>query len=114
MDTVSIPRTTFGEWLRQRREEQHLPLRKIAALLDVDTSIVAKMEKGTRQPTRAHLQILADTFGEPFDDVLVRHLSDQVAYQLADETCADAVLRAAEEKIKYLRQKNLVQGKLGF
>jgi HTH-type transcriptional regulator, competence development regulator len=105
---------TFGEWLRQQRDAQQWPLRRVAALLDVDTSIVAKFEKGTRQPTRDHLVRLAEIFGQPLDDLLVLYLSDRVAYELADEACSDAVLRVAEEKIKYLRQRNAVQGELEF
>ncbi len=119
MDKPTIPprppgQTSFGEWLRQQRDAREWPLRRVAALLDVDQSIVAKFEKGVRQPNRTHLARLAEIFEQPLDDLLVLYLSDRVAYELADEACADAVLRVAEEKIKYLRQKNAVQGELEF
>ena len=42
------------------------------------------------------------------------YLSDRVAYELADESCSDAVLQAADEKIKYLRSKNMKHGDLEF
>ncbi|RCR71491.1 helix-turn-helix domain-containing protein [Larkinella punicea] len=114
MDKTVNSRRTLGEWMRQCREARQLPLRKVAAHLDVDTSIVAKMEKGQRHPNRIHLQRLAELFDEPFDDVLVLYLSDRVAYELASERCSDDVLRVAEEKIKYLRSKNVKQGELEF
>ncbi|GAB4047325.1 helix-turn-helix domain-containing protein [Spirosoma litoris] len=114
MDKTSIGRNTFSDWLRQCRERADWPLRKVAAQLDIDTSIVAKIEKGQRKATRVQVEQLAALFNEPFEDVLVLYLSDQVAYELADEACSDAVLRAAEEKIKYLRAKNAVQGELDF
>jgi len=37
--------TSFGEYIHQLREERNLPLRKIAAELDIDTSTLSKIEK---------------------------------------------------------------------
>jgi transcriptional regulator with XRE-family HTH domain len=35
---------SFGEYIRKAREEKGLPLRRIAAALDIDTSILSKIE----------------------------------------------------------------------
>ena len=40
---------TIGEKLRHIREEKELPLRKVAALLDIDVAILSKMERGGTQ-----------------------------------------------------------------
>lgn len=114
MDTTNPARSTFGEWLRQHREARNWPMRKVAALLDVDVSIVSRLEKGHRQPQRNYVEKLAAIFEEDAGALLVLYLSDRVAYELADESCSDAVLKAAEEKIKYLRSKNMKQGELKF
>ncbi len=114
MDINNPARSTFGEWLRQHREARNWPLRKVAALLDVDTSIISRLEKGHRQPQRDYVQKLATIFEEDAGALLVLFLSDRVAYELADESCSDEVLRAAEEKIKYLRAKNVKQVELEF
>ena len=114
MDTTNPARSTFGEWLRQHREARNWPLRKVAALLDVDVSIISRLEKGHRQPQRNYVEKLAAIFEEDAGALLVLYLSDRVAYELADESCSDAVLKAAEEKIKYLRSKNVKQGELKF
>jgi len=37
---------TIGEKLRQLREQNNLPLRKVAALVDIDTAVLSKMERG--------------------------------------------------------------------
>ena len=42
--------TSFGERIRQLREEQNLPQRKVAALLDIDSSLLAKYERNERRP----------------------------------------------------------------
>ncbi|MCU0340693.1 MAG: helix-turn-helix domain-containing protein [Spirosomaceae bacterium] len=114
MPTQVFDTLTFGEWLRTQREAHDMPLRRVAAHLDVDTSIVAKMEKNQRPATKQHLQQLAALFEADFESLLVMYLSDRVAYDLLDETCSEAVLQVAEQKIKYLRQKNVVQGKIEF
>lgn len=52
---------SFGEYLRNRREELGLPLRKVAAELDIDTSILSKIERSERVATKEMLPTLAKT-----------------------------------------------------
>ena len=49
----------FGEYLRSKREQLGLPLRKVAAALDIDTSILSKIERNERRATIEMLPILA-------------------------------------------------------
>lgn len=114
MDKATYHQQTFGEWMRHHRLRIEWPLRKVGAHLDLDTSTVAKIEKGQRVATREQVGKLAELFDEPYDEVLVLYLADRVAEELADEACADDVLRVAEEKIKYLRAKSARQGELEF
>jgi transcriptional regulator with XRE-family HTH domain len=51
----------FGEYLRNRREQLGLPLRKVAAELDIDTSILSKIERNERVATKEMLPTLAKT-----------------------------------------------------
>ncbi len=50
---------SFGEYLRNRREQLGLPLRKVAAELDIDTSILSKIERSERVATKEMLPKLA-------------------------------------------------------
>ena len=52
---------TFGEYLRSKREQLGLPLRKVAAELDIDTSILSKIERNERTATVEMLPTLAGT-----------------------------------------------------
>jgi transcriptional regulator with XRE-family HTH domain len=52
---------SFGEYLRSRREQLGLPLRKVAAELDIDTSILSKIERNERVATKEMLPTLAKT-----------------------------------------------------
>jgi transcriptional regulator with XRE-family HTH domain len=109
-----IPHETFGTLILHYREEKNLPLRKVAAVLDTDTSTLSKMEKNLRNPNREHIEKLAVLFGLNTEELLLAFLSDHVAYQLAQKPISEQVLRVAEEKIKYICSKNAVQGILGF
>ncbi len=101
---------SFGEHIRALRENQGLPLRKVAAVLDIDPSTLSKIERGERSANKDMLPILADMFNESIEDLGLILMSDKVAYDLLDEENSDQILKVAEEKIKYLKTKNLRQG----
>lgn len=105
---------SFGDHIRKLREESGLPLRKVAAVLDIDPSTLSKIERGERSANKEMLPILADLFNESEETLGLILLSDKVAYDLRDEENPNAILKVAEEKIKYLKNKNLHQGKLDF
>lgn len=50
---------SFGEYLRNKREKLGLPLRKVAAELDIDTSILSKIERNERTAAKEMLPILS-------------------------------------------------------
>ena len=52
---------TFGEYIRRLREQRKLPLRKVAAALDIDTSILSKIERNEREAIKEMLPVLANT-----------------------------------------------------
>ena len=52
---------SFGEYLQNRRDQLGLPLRKIAAELDIDTSILSKIESIKRVATKEILATLPKT-----------------------------------------------------
>lgn len=101
---------SFGEHIRALRENQGLPLRKVAAVLDIDPSTLSKIERGERSANKDMLPILADMFNESIEDLGLILMSDKVAYDLLDEENSDQILKVVEEKIKYLKTKNLRQG----
>jgi len=96
----------LGEYIRQLREQAEMPLRKLAALLDIDQSTLSKLERGERPVSRQMLPIIAKTFNVDEKELVIQFMSKQVAYQLADEKYAKDILIAAEQEIKYLTRKN--------
>lgn len=97
---------TFGDTLKKLREEKQLTLREVAKELDIDTSMLGKIEKGNRNPSKKFITKTAKFFEVSERDLKIAFLSDTVAYQVLDrEDYANEILRVAEKKIKYKKAK---------
>jgi transcriptional regulator with XRE-family HTH domain len=93
---------SIGEQIRELREHQGLPLRKVAAELDIDQSILSKIERGERKATKEQIIQIAQIFSVDEKELLINYLSDRVLYDLKDEDYAKDALKVAEMKIKYM------------
>lgn len=102
MKSISIQ--TTGEIIRHLREKKELPLRKIAALLDIDTSFYSKIERNERKATKEQIHKLENFFALEKNHLLIPYLSEKIYYELYEEDCANEVLKVAEERVKYRNQ----------
>ena len=93
---------SLGDTIRKLREDKELPLRTVAAFLDIDQAILSKIERGHRKPTREQVVKLAGYFKVKENDLLVEWLSDKLVYEVEDEDMALKALQVAEEKVKYI------------
>jgi transcriptional regulator with XRE-family HTH domain len=100
MTKNNIP--SFGEYLRGLRISAGLPLRKVAAGLDIDPSLLAKIERDERKPGRELIRCIAKLFNQDEHKLFVAYLSDQIAYQVLDEEDGIEVLKVAEMKVRYM------------
>lgn len=103
---IFIKMESLGETIKKLREQKELPLRTVAAFLDIDQAILSKVERGQRKPNREQVIKLAKYFKVNEDDLLVAWLSDKLVYELEDEALALKAMQVAEEKIQYNRKKN--------
>jgi len=104
----------FGEKIKDLRLGRNLPLRKVAAFLDIDTSILSKIERGEREANREMVTKAAEFFNINEEEFLTNFFSDQVAKIIYKENNCNNILKVAEEKIKYFKTKSLKQGNLKF
>jgi len=107
-------RESFGEYIKKLREEHKLPLRKVASVLDLDPSTLSKIERGERTANKEMLPPLAKLFSKNEKELGLILFSDKVAYQLMEEENPNEILKIAEEKIQYLKNKNVKQGSLNL
>lgn len=100
--------TSFGEQIRGLRETSGLPIRKIAAQLDIDPSLLGKIERNERPPTKELISKIAKIFKQDEKILTNQFLSDQIAYKILEEESDLSILKVAEEKVNYLKAKQNV------
>ncbi|KAB2868086.1 MAG: helix-turn-helix transcriptional regulator [Clostridiaceae bacterium] len=94
---------TIGQIIRNKRESLGLLLRQVAASLDIDPAILSKIERNERRPNKELILKLSETLDIDKEELLAQYISDKIAYDIADENCADRVLKLAEKKVQYLK-----------
>lgn len=100
---IAKKHTSFGELLRSFREETGQTLKTVAENLEMDTSLLAKIERNERQPTKNIINQVADYFQVDKKELQLEFLSDQIAYKILDEDADLEILKVAEEKVLYLK-----------
>ena len=103
---------SLGNIIRQLREDKQLPLRTVAAFLDIDQAILSKMERGQRKPSREQVVKLAGYFKVKENDLLIAWLSDKLVNEVEDEEMALKALQLAEERVSYITKPK--SGKAGI
>ena len=106
MSRISFQMIKIGEIIRNRREEKGMLLRQLAAMVDVDTAILSKIERGERKARREQIHKIAKALGLDEENLLIEYLSENIAYEILEEKKAKDVLKVAERKIDYLRNQN--------
>jgi len=75
---------TIGAYLRKAREDKELPLRKVAAVLDIDTSILSKIERNERKANIEMIPLLSDVLDIPIKDLQIQFIKSIVLSELGD------------------------------
>jgi transcriptional regulator with XRE-family HTH domain len=65
----------FGTLINTQRKLKKMPLRKVAAVLDIDTSTLSKIEKGERPANSKMIPVIAQVFDLDFKVMQIRYLS---------------------------------------
>jgi transcriptional regulator with XRE-family HTH domain len=97
--------SSFGEQLRSLRENQQLSLREVATEIGIDTSLLGKIERDERQPTKEQIKLVAKFFKFDENKLIRENLSDQLAYKIIEADADADILKVAEQKIEYLKTK---------
>ncbi|MBE9467077.1 MAG: helix-turn-helix transcriptional regulator [Bacteroidetes bacterium] len=75
---------SFGEYIRKSRKEKGLPLRKVAAALDIDTSILSKIERNERRATTEMISVLAKSLGKEEKEVEIQYIQSAIISDLGE------------------------------
>ena len=101
--------TQFGERIRELRTKHNMLLRQLASKLDVDTSIISKVERGDRQLKKEQIPLLAEILKADKDELLTLWLADQVYDLMQDENLALKAMQVAEKQIKFNNRINILE-----
>ena len=96
----------FGKKIRELRDENGVLQRQLAALLEIDTPMFSKIERGDRRAKREQVIKLAEYFHQDENEMLTLWLADKFIDAIEDEQerdlCNDAII-IAQEKIRTLK-----------
>jgi transcriptional regulator with XRE-family HTH domain len=90
----------FGEFIRRVREEKRLPLRKVAAHLDIDTSTLSKIERGERPASTEYLKPLSMVLEIDLKVIQTSFIADRINKDFGELEHLTEGLKQAEKQIK--------------
>ncbi len=96
---------TFGDYIKKARETMKLPLRKVAAHLDIDQSTLSKVERGERPASPDYLKPLSEILQLDLKEIQSKFITDKIAKELGSLEHLDEGLKAAGKQIKKKRTK---------
>ena len=102
---VSEAQCSFGDTIRNYREKSGHTLKEISEIIEIDISLLAKIERDERQPSKEVLSQLAKVYN--IDERILQSilLSDQIAYKIIEEAADIKVLKLAEKKVEFFKLK---------
>jgi transcriptional regulator with XRE-family HTH domain len=98
---------TFGEYIKRLRTENELTLTQLAAKLDLDSANLSKIENNKREFDEKRLELLSNVFNLDLAKLRTEFFSDIIAKKIYDNNCDNETLILAEQKVEYLKSKNL-------
>lgn len=104
--------TTLGSTIRELRESQNWPQRKLASELDMDVAVLSRIENENKFPKKRVdeiIEVISRLFNIKAEELKKNYLSDEIAALLADEAEYASILKESKEKIIHIRSKELVK-----
>lgn len=92
---------TIGLILKEIREELGLPLQEVQRNVEIDLTLLSKIENGKRLPTIKQLQRLGKFYNFDITKLLIQRESDKIVHSLNYTKIALETLKVAENKITY-------------
>ena len=103
---TAAPPPSLGAWLRQLRTARQLPLRAVAGKAEMDSTLLSKIELGQRLPTEDQVQVLAEFFKVPFEEMEAKRLAERFWLDHGDSPAAGkAALLLREQAVGYKTAK---------
>ena len=102
----------FGQYIKSLRTEKGFTLTQLGAKLGIDSANLSKIENGKRDFDEKKLEALAEIFELNYETLKTEFFAEVFAKKIYNSNCSTEAFTVAEEKVKYLRQLDVKQGKL--
>jgi transcriptional regulator with XRE-family HTH domain len=96
----------IGSQIRILREESEMPLRKLAAMIDIDQSTLSKIERNERRVTIEIIDKISEIFQVNKRDLMICYYSDLIVNQIECENDYSEILQTAKSKILNANRKS--------
>jgi len=90
----------LGSYLYELRTERKLPLRIVGVAIEVDGSLIGKMEKNQYIPSKQQVERLADFFQVDKQEMLIALLTEKTLKYVKKEPYAYEALKRAEARLR--------------
>ena len=97
----------IGDTLRALRESKGLLLREVGAELSLDPTLLSKIERNDRMPTKEQVKALSEFYEDKKNEVVIAWLSDKLVYEIQYEDLGLEAMKVAEQKIEYLKTQKI-------
>ena len=99
---------TFGDTIRAWRKQRGEPLRVVAAAVEIDSTLLSKIERGERLPTRTQLVKFAEYFNVPLDELAAQVIADKIVLDFGEHQGATLqALNIVRERISPYRTEGI-------
>ncbi|QFZ55360.1 helix-turn-helix transcriptional regulator [Oceanihabitans sp. IOP_32] len=103
---------TFGEFLRKERENKGLNQSEFGQEIGIIMTDISKIENGRKKFPFTNLEKLAKFIEKDIEELKTLFVADILVDEVHKYNCSDNVFSVAEEQSRYVKSKNVKQGKL--
>ena len=90
---------SFGNFIRQLRKEKDWTLTQLAAMLDIDSANLSKIETNKRSFDEKKLPVLCGIFGLDLHKMKKELISEKFAHIVVSQNIDEEVFKLAERKV---------------
>jgi len=105
---------TFGEFLRTERKKRGLNQSEFGQAFGIIMTEISKIENGRKNFPFSSLEALAKFLEKDYSELKNLYVADKLVEEAHKYKCSDEVFTVAESQSKYLKSKNIKQGKIEF
>lgn len=91
---------SIGQYFRDLRIKNGLLLREVSTCISIDSTLLSKIERDQRIPTKKQVELLAKFYKKEINQILAFWFSEKICTELEDNEFALDSIKLAEEKIK--------------